>query len=313
MTQNRQLSVLLLGLAILAALVTWLLSRHTPNERVAQGPAAASHAPVGIEPEQAAPEHAAPRQPMRAAVPAAAPVVCPDQSIEIAIEGQPPRPSCMGATRTIPNGSVRTYRVEAQSGDASSLDVDVAGEAVMRAELLYPDGGKFSCLRDKCAGISMGPHDAQGARSIRLKGTKLTRDEGETAVVSGTLRTTPDDQVASTTCVGQLLYISVGEGTVHFCPDSGTGFQRQRDGSTTYKFRNGYGKSVAVHLSRQGALQSVEYRPFTCQSPNCAGVSVSPAGTDERRNFTFQGTVLTEQGADATTAILNGNLVLAPQ
>jgi hypothetical protein len=113
--------------------------------------------------------------------------------------------------------------------------------------------------------------------------------------------------------VGQLLYISVGEGTVHFCPDSGSGFQRGRDGSTAYKFRNGDGNTVSVRLGREGALQSVEYRSFTCRPPNCAGVSVSPAGADERRNFMFQGTVLTEQGAGVTTAILNGNLVLAPQ
>jgi hypothetical protein len=297
----------LIGLAILAALVTWLLSRHAPEERVAAAPATARHAPAVVEAERARPQ-----QSTGAAIRTAAPVVCPDQSIEIAIGRQPPRTSCLGQTRTILNGSVRTYRMETRDLGAPSLNIDAGGGAILRAELLYPDGRKFSCRGDKCARISMGPHDAQGARSIQFKGAKLSRSE-QTAVVNGTFGTVPDDQVASTTCVGQLLYISVGEGTVHFCPDTGSGFQRDRDGSTAYKFRNGDGNTVSVRLSREGALQSVEYRSFICHSPNCAGVSVSPAAAGERRNFVFQGTVLTGQGAGATTAILNGNLVLAPQ
>lgn len=182
----------------------------------------------------------------------------------------------------------------------------------MRVELAYPDGGKFTCLRDKCGGISMGPHDAQGSRPIRFNGAKLARGE-QTAIVNGTLRTVPDDQVAGSTCVGQLLYISIGEGTVHFCPDSGTGFQLRGDGSTVYRFMNGDGKKVGVRLSREGALLAVEYDTFSCQAPNCTGVRVSPAGADEQRTFTFQGTVLTEPGAGATSVVLNGNVVLAPQ
>jgi hypothetical protein len=209
----------------------------------------------------------------------------------------------MGGTRTIPNGSVRTFRIEPQDRDAPTLIADAGDGAILRVELVYPDGGKFSCLRDKCGGISLGSHDAQGARPIRFNGAKLARDE-QIAVVNGTFRTVPDDQVPSTTCVGQLLYISVGEGTVHFCPDSGSGFQLRADGSTAYRFMNADGKKVGVRVSREGALQAVEYDTFSCKVPDCSGVRVS------QRNFMFQGTVLTAQGE---TAILNGNLLLAPQ
>jgi hypothetical protein len=210
------------------------------------------------------------------------------------------------------NGSVRTFHLDPQDRDAPTLTADAGGGSILRVELVYPDGGKFSCLRDRCIGISMGAHDAQGSRPIRLNGAKLTRDE-QTAIVNGTFRTVPDDQVAGTTCVGQLLYISVGEGTVHFCPDSGSGFQLRGDGSTAYRFMNGDGTKVGVRVGRGGVLQAVEYDTFRCQAPSCAGVRVSPAGTGEQRNFMFQGTVLTEQGGGLSTAILNGNLVLAPQ
>ena len=296
-----------MGLALFAGLVTWLLGRHMPEERVVTISAVThDEAPVGEA------ERTLPRQSMGAAIRAAAPVVCPEQSIAIVIVRQSPRTSCMGRTRTIQNGNVRTYRVEGQDRDAPVMSVEAAGESILRARLAFADGRTFACLRDKCGGISIGPHDSQGARSVRFRNASLANGE-DTAVVNATFRTTPDDQLASTTCVGQLLTISVGEGTVHFCPDSGSGFQLEDDGSIAYRFMNGDGNTVAVRLGREGALQSVEYGAFICRSPNCVGTSVSPGELGERRNFVFQGTVLTERNAGATAAILNGNLVLAPQ
>jgi hypothetical protein len=296
-----------MGLALLAALVTWLLSGPVPEN---------AEAPIVSAAHDESPLSEAgifqPREATGAATRVSAPVVCPDQSLEIAIDGQAPRASCFGQTRTIANGSVRTFRAEAQSQDAPAVTVDAGDGAVLRVELVYPDDGKFSCLRDRCAGISLGQYDALGSRPIQFHGAKLTRAE-QTVLVNGSLRTVPDDQVAGTTCVGQMLYISVGEGTMHFCPDSGTGFQLRADGSTAYRFMNGDGKKVGVRLSREGALQAVEYDTFTCQAPACRGVSVSPAGADGQRAFTFQGTVLTGQGAADASAILNGNVVLAPQ
>ena len=307
MIQNRQLGAVLLGLAVLAALVTWLLGRPVPEKAAASiSSAAHDESPVGEV------GGARPREATGAAMRIAAPVVCPDQSLEIAIDRQASRRACLGLTRTLANGSVRTFQVEAQDRDAPAVTVDTGGGSVMRVELVYPDGGKFSCLREKCGGISMGPHDTQGSRSIHFNGAKLTRTE-QTALVNGMLRTAPDDQVAGNTCVGQPLFISVGEGTVHFCPDNGTGFQLRGDGSTAYRFMNGDGQKVGVRLSREGVLQAVEYDTFRCQAPDCRGVSVSPGGAGEQRTFTFQGTVLTDQGAGVASAILNGTVVLAAQ
>ena len=307
MTQTRQLRAVLVGLALLAAAITWLLSERAPAERAPVASSTFDHPTLASEAQSVPP------QAVTGAVAEArqVPVICPDQSIEVVAHDRS-KTSCLSRTRAQQNGSVRTYRVEGQDREGPSLTIDAAGEAILRAELVYSGGTTFSCLRDKCTGISVGPHDAQGARSLRLKGARLSYGE-ETALVNATLRTVPDDQMAGTSCTGQLLYISIGEGTVHFCPDAGSGFELQEDGSTAYRFMNGDGSTLSVRLGRQGALQSVEYGTFTCRSPNCAGVNVTPAGADERRNFAFQGTVLTEQGAGATTALLNGNLILAPQ
>jgi hypothetical protein len=241
-----------------------------------------------------------------------APVACPDQSVRISVGQKPPKTSCLNPTRTIQNGNVRTYRIDALDPDGPLLRADVAGDSILRADLSYAGSGKFSCVREKCGGISMGPYDSQGARSLRFESAKLAAGN-ETLVVSGTFRTIPDDQLSSTSCTGQLLYINIGAGTVHFCPDGGTGFEIQDDGSTTYRFINGEGKTLAVGVGRQGALQSVEYGAFSCRSPRCAGVRVSPASAEGRRNFIFQGTTLTEQETGVATAILSGNIVLAPQ
>jgi hypothetical protein len=307
-TQNRQLGIVLMALAIVAALVTWWLSRPVPEKAAARISSAAQDESPVAEAAVTRPREEATGAATRPAVP----VVCRDQSLDITVDEEAPRTACLGKTRTIANGSVRTHRVEAQGRDVPTVMVDTGDGAVLRVELVYPDGGKFSCLRDKCGGVSMGAYDTQGARPIRFSGAKLTRGE-RTASITGTLRTMPDDQVSGTTCVGQLLYISVGEGTLHFCPDSGSGFQMRPDGSIAYRFMNGDGKKVGIRVGRDDAVQAVEYDSFTCQMPNCSGVRVARIGTDEQRSFTFQGTVLAEQGAGAASVILNGNLILAPQ
>lgn len=269
--------------------------------------------------------------------------ICPDQRLDIAAEGRSQR-HCMSRTQVVQNGNVRTYRVEEELTGRRELKVDAAGETIVAVELVMDAGDRFGCRWSHCKGVSVGPHDAQGARSIVFERTRLGamvvsaerkefagaerdeaagagRDEADGAAVGngaavhvhGTLRTLPDDQLRATTCVGQILYISQGAGTQHFCPDGGTGFDVEDDGGRTYRFTNADGDSLGVGMDEGGALRSVEYKEFVCHGSACTGVHVAPGGADGRRHFAFQGTTLLDRNSASVSVILNGNVVLEAQ
>jgi hypothetical protein len=218
------------------------------------------------------------------------------------------------------NGSVRTYRVEGEGGVVQELRVDIAGRMIVAARLGFDASTPFTCEGDRCVGIRVGPYDQQGARPIVFDNARLSRmargadgaDE-EVAVVTARLRTIPDDELPATACAGQILYISIGDGTAHFCPDSGTGFDIDPDGGRTYRFTNSDGDSIGVAVDKVGKLRRVEYGEFVCTAPACTGADISPAGAGGRRNFAFRGTTLVERDTADSSVILNGNVVLAPQ
>jgi len=243
-----------------------------------------------------------------------APAACREQSIEVISGDEPVVTRCMSQTRATQNGSVRTYRVQGQEPADSSLRIDAAGATILRADLVDAHGGLFTCGRGECAGISLSAHDAQGVRTLRLDRAKLTRTlDNQFMLVSGLLRTVPDDALAGTSCTGQLLYITVGDSTQHFCPDGGSGFDLQNDGAIAYGFMNGDGDTLSVQMRPEGGVQAVEYRSFGCRSQGCGGVSVTPGAPDGSRNFIFQGTTLTDHATGTRLATLNGNVLLAAQ
>jgi hypothetical protein len=66
-------------------------------------------------------------------------------------------------------------------------------------------------------------------------------------------------------------------------------------------------------MDRGGTLRRVEFGSFACNAPACAAVDIAPADSDGRRKFAFRGTTLLERDGGSASAILNGNIVLAPQ
>jgi hypothetical protein len=245
----------------------------------------------------------APQSRSREAVAAPVRTSCIEQYLEV-----DEKRSCVTHTRVLQTGNVRSYRVESSQGGAvRSLRVDAAGEQILHAEMALDSGEAFACGAGHCPGISMGPYDSQGARSIVFEKARLSRAEDESVVVHGRLRTVPDDQLAASSCKGQVLLISQGPGTMHFCPDSGTGFDLDEHGGTTYRFTNHDGNTLSVSVSKAGALQAVELGKLACAVPSCSGVAI----TD--RAFSFRGTTLIERGSDTNTAVLDGVVEMAPQ
>lgn len=276
--------------------------------------------PARHEPGLAAAVLSEPVAPVAVAAPKSKPATtrCMDQRMEITVDGVPFQ-QCLGATHTVRNGSILTHRADPQDPDGRWLNIEVGGKTIFAAQI--GTGGRidYQCERDKCSGIAVGPYDAQGARIIVLSNAALFREstthpgEQQTALVTGQIRVMPDDQSASTACVEQVLLINIGNETVHFCPDGGTGFDLDEDGGKTYRFTNGDGASVAVDTDPHEALRRVEYNGYSCLARACGGVSVSEPSSNGTRHFSFRGTMLVQGGADGASALLNGNLILDPQ
>jgi hypothetical protein len=302
----------IVGLLLLVVIVGWFAGRRFLNDAPLAPRSEVLSVPSKVEGPRPDAESSA-----SAVAPASGGVsACQEQQLDVVMGGKSRR-HCVGRTQVVRNGSVRTYRVEAHGANGASLKVDAGGGVILSAELGSADEAAFTCREGRCAGISMGPHDQQGARSILLDQVRLLRHKPDgaedLAIVSGKLRTVPDDELASSTCVGQVLLISIGDGTVHFCPDAGTGFDLDDDGGKTYRFTNIDGGSLGVQLDKDDVLRKVEYERFACNGAACVGARVSPAEPDGSRNFVFQGTTLVERDTGSAAAILNGNVVLAPQ
>ncbi len=300
-----------------AVVIVWVVrpSHQSPDKEVAV--AGSRCEPTVAETSQSSSDGAVTR---RAPVAAASgePVACVEQFVDVTAGEKKQQRSCVSRTQTITNGNVRTYRVESQGGAVSSLRVDAAGEKILHAELSMGDGEPFACGAGQCGGISLAPYDSQGARAVVLAKARLSRPANESAeedpsVVDGRLRTLPDDQLASSACAGQVLLVSQGAGTQHFCPDSGTGFDLDEQGGTTYRFTNHDGDTLSVSMNRSGALERVSLGNHACAARACAGVSISPATADGRREFGFRGTTLLGNASEATPALLNGTVVLGAQ
>ncbi len=66
-------------------------------------------------------------------------------------------------------------------------------------------------------------------------------------------------------------------------------------------------------MNRSGALSESRSAISHARPPSCAGVMISSATADGRREFGFRGTTLLGNAPEAIPALLNGTVVLGAQ
>jgi hypothetical protein len=208
------------------------------------------------------------------------------------------------------NGSVRSYRVASLEAPNRWLRIDAVGTRVLSAAFGGLDTRDFRCSETQCSGIAIGPRDVQGARIISLNQTY-----GDGAVlVSGQLRTVPEEQLAGLACTDQGVSITTSDSSsVSFCPKGGAGFEMSGDGVKTYRFSNLDGESIRVAVDRAEQVTRVEYSgesTLACRPPSCGAIHISPPNGSGERTFTFAGTTLIETNQADRSAVMSGTLVL---
>ncbi len=171
---------------------------------------------------------------------------------------------------------------------------------------------------DDCPGISFGPYDAQGARSILFEQARLSR----AAVNVETEESVRRDGPAAHDLRRSAVVLELRRGSAarqsrrrHRCisaPTPGQADDLDEDGGRTFRFTNHDGTTLAVSVNAAGALKRVAFGQHECRAPGCGGVRLAPADAEGSRRFSFSGTSLLEKGSDANSAVLNGVVVLAP-
>lgn len=246
---------------------------------------------------------------------------CREQQIELTL-GDQTRTMCVGATRTIQNGSVREYRVESVGTPAQSLRVQTSGKTVLAVSLATGSAREFRCAGNDCVGVEIGPRDSTGARTITLEKLLLTAgssadeaDPENRVLVSGTLKTLPEDRIAGLACTEQGVSIITSDGSSGtFCPRGGAGFEIGDDGRRTYRFTSLEGETILVAVDESHRVLKVEYQgdnTLACGAAACR-THVSEPTTAGERVFTFSGATLLDTSGDARNAVLNGTLIVPP-
>lgn len=298
----------MLSVVVLLALGVsgWFALRETPVAESAPGTTqAAVEAPS--EPAAAAPDAAEARS-----VPAA----CDGPELKLAL-ATGVETVCAGPLATIQNGSIRQYRVETTSAPARWLRIEAMGSQVFSAAIgsAGARAPEFLCKEADCKGISISRHDVQGIRTISLSEARLTAGE-DAVLVTGELRTQPEDQVAAASCPNQGVSIITSDSSASsFCPNAGAGFEVGNDGNRTYRFTNLDGASLLVALDDAERVKQVRYEgddTLVCKSGSCGQIDVSPTDAEGQRTFTFAGTTLIETNSGERNAVLNGTLVVPP-
>ncbi|MBS0448297.1 MAG: hypothetical protein JSR59_20410 [Proteobacteria bacterium] len=251
----------------------------------------------------------------RAPSPARAAVACVAQRFDVTFAGHA-ESSCVGATQVLQNGSLRSYRVDAQGHGTRWLVIDAAGNRVVSAALGTGDSPEFECRDDQCADIVVGEADLQGMRRIALDAARLPRNTGpgDDAVLTGQLTAAEGDaDVAVGACRGQSVLISRQDAApLHFCPDDGSSIDSADAGYVTYSFLGLDGGSIRVSFDAGGILHRVSYGALRCIDDGCAYVSIAPA-VEGGRVMDFGGTLVQEEGGDGVRrnwATLTGRLLL---
>lgn len=330
------------GRALVAAAVALLLivgfvvlRPETPS------PPVAVVAPAAAPPTTAIETLAAPAP--LAATPAAPPPLpaCPHQQVDIRT-GTDTRRGCLSATRTLQNGSVRTYEALAQGVSSWHLAVDASGSRVLAVRLRRTPLGTdperlYACEGAACAGVTLGEPGPDGHRQLQIAGTavaalapgqrwrpaqpgvplrraKNVDASTGTLNLQATLTLQPDRQDPALACADGGLRIVRGSSVVDFCALGGAGFELADDGRPRFLFRDLEGRTLVVAMAADGSVEQVTLGALACRAPACGGVAVQAAGDAAdpavARRFAFSGTTLSARTPQQPGATLDGSVSL---
>jgi hypothetical protein len=244
---------------------------------------------------------------------------CAGQTLHVRLDNST-HDLCVSDTRADQNGAIRTWRVDSIDGTGRWLRIDTAGGKVLSATLGGGISAQFQCKDDACSGITIGRHDVQGVRTISLEEAPLKRAGldsaaagSELARVSGTLKTLPQEQMASLACAGEGVSIVTSDSSSQaFCPKGGAGFEIADNGHRTYRFTNLDGASILVVVDQSENVREVRFEGddrLSCRGAAC-GVRISAPTAQGERFFEFAGTTLIENRRGESNAVVNGTLVL---
>jgi len=309
MTMRSRIALVLLVICGTGALAYLVRGRaeHPVTQRLAV-PNAQQVVPPEVEPGARSNDAPAPAPPVR----------CAGQRVRVVIGGDE-QDACFGETRTVQNGSVRLYEVEAMQGAQYSLRIEALGSAVLSAALRGGASLRFRCEKGDCRGIVIGRHDVEGVRTIALNNAALSevRADGSpspraVATLTGELRTVPEDRLPALACAGQGVSVVTSDGSAStFCPNGGAGFEIGADGHRRYRFTNLDGASILIGVDDDHHARRVEYEGeevLVCAA--ACRVRVSRYSAAGERTFTFEGTTLLEATMGQRNAVLNGTLIV---
>ena len=266
---------------------------------------------------------------------------CPHQQLRLRFAADV-LTTCVGATQSRQSGSVRHHEVEAEGLGGWRARVSVADGRVVTIRLSATGAGAgprgLACSGRRCDGATLGPPDAEGARTFELREVPLRENSarhapgggpaGERATVSAvvahlsaTLRTLPERQVPGLACdAAGVTVIEAGGGRHDFCPLGGAGFELADEGRPRYRFDSLDGQSLTIELTQDGAIDRVALGRLGCAAPRCGGVTTAvhgdPARVGAERHFLFSGATLTHDPRDAAgaaAATVNGSLTMPTQ
>lgn len=306
-----------------------------------QAPTVAAIAPVGPPPLPAATTPTPPASPM-ATTAAAAPALpaCPHQQADIHT-GTAVQRGCLSATRTLQNGSVRTYEAVAEGVSNWQLAVDASGPRVLAVRLRRTPLGTdperlYACEGAACAGVALDEPGPDGRRQLKLVDTPLAalapgqrwrpaqpgvplRRPKTVDAAAGTLRLQatltlqPDRLSPALACAdGGLRIVQGASSVVEFCALGGAGFELADDGRPRFLFRDLEGRTLVIAMAPDGSVEQVSLGALTCRAPSCGGVSVQAAGDAAdpavARRFAFSGTTLSARTPQQPGATLDGSV-----
>jgi hypothetical protein len=279
--------------------------------------------------QPAGPSMAALAVPMEALA-QATPTRCPYQRLDLAFsDGKPALAACVGVTRVVVHGGLRSHLVEPNGTSVWSLQVDVSGGEVMSVKASAPGHSSFHCEQAACAGVSIGPRDAHGQRRLALKDTVLTTaapaaDDASPspaqAVSSLRLSTTlamPADRDDAQVACGDSARIDVVEqqgANFALCPTSFSAGGAD-EGRRAFEFIGTEGDQLVVELTADGTIDSVRLGALHCLREACSGVATQALGgldADVGRRFSFFGLTLKDAQRGGSSATLTGSVVVPP-
>lgn len=227
------------------------------------------------------------------------------------------------------------HRIVDRRGATLVLDVD--GDVLLSARFVTGAGTAYRCSGSGCSGITLGPPQADGVRTLAFDGARLAGPGGSARLDGSVLGAEPgvvlpvlpcetnrfivvgDDRSVVGRCAdpdpfgfgvggvpGALLGVEVSRGMYDFTAPFGT----DPTAATVSVITDGYDGVLAVQFTDRAPGGSAPRRRFLCTFSGCTGISRGPLTIDTDfggpdfpfylRTFTFAGTRL--DGVDAEGA-----------